>query len=66
MKYYNEADKTLVKLLNVGTSFDVVRIEIGKDVKVVLYFLYSLADGERVNELNVSLMIDNSKDYLIP
>lgn len=65
MKYYNETDRKLAKLLNVGVSFDVIRREIGKEVKVILYFLSSLADSERVNELNVSLMLANSKEYLI-
>ena len=64
MNYYNEADKKLANLLNVGTSFDVIRREIGKEVKVILYFLSSLADSERVNELNVSLMLSDSKKYL--
>ena len=52
MKYYNENDERLAKLLNLGSSFDVIRREVGKEVKVILYFLSSLADGERVNELN--------------
>ena len=65
MKYYNLNDEKLARLLNFGSSFDVVRREVGKDVKVVLYFLSSLADGERVNELNVSLMLSNSQKYLI-
>lgn len=64
MKYYNENDERLAKLLNLGSSFDVIRREVGKEVKVILYFLSSLADGERVNELNVSLMLSNSKFYI--
>ena len=64
MKYYNDVDEKLAKLLNVGASFDVVRREVGKDVKVILYFLSSLADSERVNELNVSLMLSESREYL--
>lgn len=64
MNYYNEIDKKLANLLNFGKSFDVIRREVGKDVKVVLYFLSSLADSERVNELNVSLMLSDSKKYL--
>ena len=64
MKYYNEIDKKLAELLNVGTSFDVIRREVGKEVKVILYFLSSLADSERVNELNFSLMFANSEKYL--
>jgi len=64
MNYINDIDRKLAKLLNVGTSFDVIRREIGKDVKVILYFLSSLADSERVNELNVSLMLSNSEKYL--
>ena len=64
MKYYNETDEKLAKLLNLDTNFDVIRREVGKEVKAVLYFLSSLADSERVNELNVSLMLSNSKKYL--
>ena len=64
MKYYNEIDKKLAKLLNLNNSFDVIRREVGKEVKVVLYFLSSLADSERVNELNVSLLLSDSKKYL--
>jgi len=65
MKYYNDNDERLAKLLNVGTSFDVIRREVGKKVKVVLYFLSSLADSERVNELNVSLMLNDNDRYLM-
>ena len=64
MNYYNDIDEKLAKLLNVGTSFDVIRREVGKAVKVILYFLSSLADSERVNELNVSLLLSDSKKYL--
>ena len=64
MNYINEIDKKLACLLNFGDSFDVIRREVGKEVKVVLYFLSSLADSERVNELNVSLMLSNSEKYL--
>ena len=64
MIYYNKNDEKLAQLLNLVSSFDVIRREIGKEVKCVLYFLSSLADGERVNELNVSLMLSNSKRYL--
>ena len=64
MNYLNETDQKLANLLNFGTSFDVIRREVGKDVKVILYFLSSLADSERVNELNVSLMLSNSEKYL--
>ena len=64
MNYYNEIDERFAKLLNVGTSFDVIRREVGKEVKVILYFLSSLADSERVNELNVSLLLSDSKKYL--
>ena len=64
MNYYNDIDEKLDKLLNVGTSFDVIRREVGKAVKVILYFLSSLADSERVNELNVSLLLSDSKKYL--
>ncbi len=64
MNYYNEYDERLAKLLNLGSSFDVVRREVGKDVKAILYFLSSLADGERVNELNVSLMLSDSEKYI--
>jgi len=64
MNYINSVDEKLANLLNVGTNFDVIRREVGKDVKVVLYFLSSLADSERVNELNVSLMLSNSEKYL--
>ena len=64
MNYYNDIDKKLANLLNVGTSFDVVRREVGKEVKVILYFLSSLADSERVNELNVSLMLSDNATYL--
>ncbi len=64
MKYYNNTDQRLAKLLNVGVSFDVIRREVGKEIKVVLYFLSSLADSERVNELNVSLMLSGSEEYL--
>ena len=64
MKYYNDSDEKLAKLLNLESSFDVIRREVGKKVKVILYFLSSLADSERVNELNVSLMLSNSDEYL--
>lgn len=64
MKYYNDIDEKLAKLLNVGISFDVVRREVGKEIKVILYFLSSLADSERVNELNVSLLLSDSQKYL--
>ena len=64
MNYYNDVDEKLAKLLNLETSFDVIRREVGKDVKVILYFLSSLADSERVNELNVSLMLSSSEKYL--
>lgn len=64
MKYYNHNDERLAKLLNLGTSFDVVRREIGKNVKGVLYFLSSLADGERINELNVSLLLGYDENYI--
>lgn len=64
MKYYNNIDEKLCKLLNVGISFDVIRREVGKEIKVILYFLSSLADSERVNELNVSLMLGNNRQYL--
>ena len=64
MKYYNDSDEKLAKLLNLESSFDVIRREVGKEVKVILYFLSSLADSERVNELNVSLMLSNSDEYL--
>ena len=64
MNYYNDIDKKLANLLNLETNFDVIRREIGKEVKVVLYFLSSLADSERVNELNVSLMLSDSDKYL--
>ena len=64
MNYINQIDEKLANLLNFGTSFDVIRREVGKEVKVVLYFLSSLADSERVNELNVSLMLSDSERYL--
>lgn len=64
MKYYNNIDEKLAKLLNLETNFDVIRREVGKDVKVVLYFLSSLADSERVNELNVSLLLSSNNNYL--
>lgn len=64
MKYYNQNDEKLASLLNVGVSFDVVRREIGREVKVILYFLSSLANGESVNELNFSLLFSNTKNYL--
>ena len=64
MNYYNDIDKKLAHLLNLETSFDVIRREVGKEVKVILYFLSSLADSERVNELNVSLMLSDSEKYL--
>ena len=64
MKYYSDIDEKLARLLNVGISFDVIRRVVGKEIKVVLYFLSSLADGERVNELNVSLMLSDSEKYL--
>ena len=64
MNYYNQTDEKLAKLLNVGMSFDVIRREVGKEVKVILYFLSSLADSERVNELNVSLLLSNSERFL--
>lgn len=64
MKYYNNIDEKLAKLLNLETNFDVIRREVGKDVKAVLYFLSSLADSERVNELNVSLLLSSNNNYL--
>ena len=64
MKYINDIDQKLANLLNYGINFDVIRREVGKDVKVILYFLSSLADSERVNELNVSLMLSDSEKYL--
>ena len=64
MKYINELDQKLANLLNLEDSFDVVRRVVGKEVKVILYFLSSLADSRSVNELNVSLMLSNSKKYL--
>ncbi len=64
MNFVNETDEKLASLLNLNTNFDVIRREIGKDVKVILYFLSSLADGERVNELDVSLLLSNNKDEL--
>ena len=64
MNYYNDVDKKLADLLNLETNFDVIRREVGKEVKVILYFLSSLADSERVNELNVSLMLSDSRKYL--
>ena len=62
--HYNDSDEKLAKLLNLESSFDVIRREVGKEVKVILYFLSSLADSERVNELNVSLMLSDSEKYL--
>ena len=56
MKYYNDIDEELAILTNYGVSFDVVRKEFGKEKKVVLYFLSSLANGERVFELAYSIM----------
>ena len=65
MKYYSYKDERLAELLNLEKSFDVVRREVGKDVKIILYFLSSLADSERVNELNVSLMLAKTDEFLI-
>lgn len=55
MNYYNEIDKKLALLTNYEISFDVVRKEFGKEKKVVMYFLSSLANGERVFELAYSI-----------
>ena len=61
MIYYNEYDKELAKLTNLGTSFDVNRKEFGDVKKVVLYFLSSLANSKSVFELNYSIMNMNEE-----
>ena len=64
MKYYNDIDKELAKLTNYGSSFDVVRKEFGNEKKVILYFLSSLAYSERIFELNYSIMIMDSSEFM--
>ena len=64
MKYYNNIDKELAKLTNYGISFDVIRKEFGKEKKVILYFLSSLASSERVFELNYSIMNMDANSFL--
>ena len=64
MIYYNEYDKELAKLTNLGTSFDVNRKEFGDVKKVVLYFLSSLANSKSVFELNYSIMNMNEDSFL--
>ena len=64
MNYYNDLDKKLAQLTNYGVSFDVVRKEFGDKKKVVLYFLSSLANGERVFELTYSIMNMNEESFL--
>lgn len=64
MKYYNDIDKKLAELLNIDTNFDVIRRVVNKDNKIILYFLSSLANSERINEMNVSLMLMNNKKYI--
>ncbi len=62
MIYYNEYDKQLALLTNYGVSFDVVRKEFGKNKKVILYFLSSLASNQSVFELDYSIVnMDDGK-----
>lgn len=63
MKYYNEIDKQLALLTNYGVSFDVIRKELGDKKKVILYFLSSLANSERVFELAYSIMNINDDEF---
>ena len=65
MKYYNDLDKQLALLTNYGISFDVVRKEFGKEKKVVVYFLSSLASSQRVFELDYSIFNMNDKAFLL-
>lgn len=64
MKYYNQFDKQLSELTNYGISFDVVRKEFGKEKKVILYFLSSLASSKSVVALDYSIMNMESGDFL--
>lgn len=64
MNYYNENDEKLAKLTNYGISFDVVRKEFGSNKKVVLYFLSSLSNSQRVFELDYSIMNMNNGEFL--
>lgn len=64
MIYYNDYDKELARLTNLGVSFDVNRKEFGDIKKVVLYFLSSLANSKSVFELNYSIMNMNEEDFL--
>lgn len=64
MNYYNNIDKKLAELTNYGISFDVVRKEFGREKKVVLYFLSSLASSQRVFELDYSIFNMNEKAFL--
>lgn len=62
MIYYNDYDKQLALLTNYGVSFDVVRKEFGKNKKVILYFLSSLASNQSVFELDYSIVnMDDGK-----
>lgn len=64
MKYYNQFDKQLSELTNYEISFDVVRKEFGKEKKVILYFLSSLASSKSVVALDYSIMNMGSGEFL--
>lgn len=64
MNYFNCIDEKLASLLSIETNFDVIRRVVNKDSKIILYFLSSLADSERINEMNVSLMLMDNEKYI--
>lgn len=64
MNYFNYIDEKLASLLSIDTNFDVIRRVVNKDSKIILYFLSSLADSERINEMNVSLMLMDNEKYI--
>lgn len=64
MIYYNKYDEELAKLTNYGVSFDVIRKEFGDKKKVVLYFLSSLSNAQRVFELDYSIMNMGNNEFL--
>jgi len=64
MNYCNDLDKQLALLTNYGNSFDVVRKVFGDKKKVVLYFLSSLANAQRVFELDYSIMNMNNDEFI--
>lgn len=65
MNYISENDRKLASMLGLGISFDVVRKEIGTNIKGAVYFLSSLVDDLQLTMLNENI-IDLDGNINIP